>query len=158
MTDHKLLIAGQRLPSRGGATLPLVSPATEHRVGSFAATRADIDDAVERGAMILAGGRRPQHLGAGHFIEPTVLREVRPDSRIMIEEPFAPVAPIVTFDDPADALYVGMVGVNEVPLATAEGPFGGVRESGYGREGGALGIQDCLSPKFVKQTFAGASR
>lgn len=146
-----------------------------------------IDDAVARGATILAGGRRPPHLNAGHFLEPTVLRDVAPESRIMIEEPFAPVAPIVAFDDPADAvaranalpfglagyvftndlqrahetvdaLEVGMVGVNEVLLATAEGPFGGVKESGYGREGGALGIQDYLSPKYVKQKFAGASR
>jgi succinate-semialdehyde dehydrogenase/glutarate-semialdehyde dehydrogenase len=146
-----------------------------------------VDDAVARGATLLAGGRRPPHLNSGHFLEATVLREVSPDSRIMIEEPFAPVAPIVTFNDPADAiaranalpfglagyvftndlqraqetvdaLEVGMVGVNEVLLATAEGPFGGVKESGYGREGGSLGIQDYLSPKFVKQKFAGGRR
>ena len=146
-----------------------------------------VDDAVARGATVLTGGRRPPHLNAGYFLEPTVLRDVAPDSRIMIEEPFAPVAPIVAFDDPTeaiaranalpfglagyvftndlqraqetvDALEVGMVGVNEVLLATAEAPFGGVKESGYGREGGALGIQDYLSPKFVKQKFAGVRR
>src|SRR5690606_35517034 len=106
------------------------------------------------------------------------------DARIMAEEPFAPVAPIVAFDAPADAirqanalpfglagyvfsndlaraqhtleaLEVGMVGVNEVLLATAEGPFGGIKESGFGREGGSLGILDYLSPKFVKQRLSG---
>ncbi|MBI1291434.1 aldehyde dehydrogenase family protein [bacterium] len=157
MTDHKLLIAGQRLPSRGGATLPLVSPATEHRVGSFAATRADLDDAVERGAMIFAGRRRPPHLSAGHFPDPA--DAVAPANPL----PFGLAGFVFTNDlqrthESVDALDVGMAGVSEVLLATAEGPFGGVRESGYGREGGALGIQDCLSPEFVKQTFAGASR
>lgn len=156
MTDHKLLIAGQRLPSRGGATLPLVSRATEHRVGSFAATRADLDDAVERGAMILAGRRRPPRLSAGHFLDPA--DAVAPANTL----PFGLAGFVFSNDlqrthESVDALDVGMAGVREV-LATAEGPFGGVRESGYGREGGALGIQDCLSPKFVKQTFAGASR
>lgn len=146
-----------------------------------------VGDAIARGATVLAGGKRPAHLNAGHFLEATVLRDVAGDSRIMTEEPFAPVAPIVAFDDPADAItqanalpfglaaYVftndlerahatvdaleaGMIGVNEVLLATAEGPFGGVKESGYGREGGTLGIQDYLSPKFVKQKFAGLRR
>ncbi len=146
-----------------------------------------VADAVAGGATLLAGGARPAHLNAGHFLEATVLRDVAPGSRIMAEEPFAPVAPIVAFDDPADAvvqanalpfglagyvfsndieraqrtleaLEVGMVGVNEVLLATAEGPFGGVKESGFGREGGSLGIADYLSPKFVRQKLVGARR
>lgn len=146
-----------------------------------------IADAVEGGAALLAGGRRPPHLNAGYFLEPTVLRNVAPDSCVLTEEPFAPVAPIVAFEDPADAiaqanalpfglagyvfsgdlersqrtleaLEVGMVGVNEVLLATAEGPFGGVKESGFGREGGSLGITDYLSPKFVRQKLVGVRR
>lgn len=146
-----------------------------------------VADAVEGGATLVAGGRRPPHLNSGHFLEPTVLRNVSPTSRIMSEEPFAPVAPIVAFDEPEDAirqanalpfglagyvfsndieraqrtleaLEVGMVGVNEVLLATAEGPFGGVKESGFGREGGSLGIADYLSPKFVRQKLMGARR
>ncbi|MBL8581445.1 MAG: NAD-dependent succinate-semialdehyde dehydrogenase [Rhizobiaceae bacterium] len=145
-----------------------------------------IADAVGKGAAIAAGGRRPPQLNAGHFLEPTVLSNVAPDSRIMAEEPFAPVAPIFAFDRvqdavkqanalpfglagyvftddldraqlTAEALEVGMVGVNEVLLATAEGPFGGVKESGFGREGGSLGIHDYLSPKFVRQKLKAAA-
>lgn len=164
-----------------GVTMgPLISRRALQR-----ATEA-IDDAVGRGARLLAGGRRPAHLNAGHFLEPAVLAAVAPDARIMNEEPFAPVAPIVAFEDPEDAirmanalpyglagyvfsndlqrtqhsvesLEVGMVGVNEVLLATAEGPFGGIKESGFGREGGALGIFDYLSPKFVKQRLGGGA-
>jgi succinate-semialdehyde dehydrogenase/glutarate-semialdehyde dehydrogenase len=103
-----------------------------------------------------------------------------PDSaKIMNEEPFAPVAPITTFASfdeaiaranalpfglagyvfskslktstlASEALEVGMVGVNEVLLAAAEIPFGGTKESGMGREGGAFGIRDYLEPKYIK--------
>lgn len=102
----------------------------------------------------------------------------------MNEEPFGPIAPITTFSaydeviERANALpfglagYVfsndlsvatrayedlecGMVGVNEMLLATAEAPFGGVKESGMGREGGSLGIHDYLDPKYVKIKLAG---
>ena len=97
----------------------------------------------------------------------------------MIEEPFAPATPISafeTFDDvvaranatqfglasyifthdsalaarASDALEVGMVGINETLLATAEAPFGGIKENGFGREGGSLGILDYLTPKYVR--------
>lgn len=139
-----------------------------------------IDDAVAAGARLLHGGRRPAHLNKGHFLEPTVLADVPDEAQIMREEPFAPIAPIATFDEEDDVLrranalpfglasYVfsndaeraqrtaerlesGMVGINEVLLATAEAPFGGVKESGYGREGGALGIKDYLEPKYIRQ-------
>ncbi|TCS63100.1 NAD-dependent succinate-semialdehyde dehydrogenase [Varunaivibrio sulfuroxidans] len=141
--------------------------------------REMIDDAVARGAEILSGGKTPDGLEKGFFIEPTVLGRVSDDAKIMNEEPFAPVAPITTFTDyddviaranalpfglagyvftqslrlahmASDDLEVGMVGVNEMLLATAEAPFGGVKESGMGREGGALGIHDYLEPKYVK--------
>ena len=97
----------------------------------------------------------------------------------MQEEPFGPIAPITTFKNYDEViiranslsfglagyifsnnlsvstrayedLEVGMVGVNEMLLATAEAPFGGIKESGMGREGGSLGIQDYLNPKYVK--------
>ncbi len=139
-----------------------------------------IEDAVTRGARLLTGGGRPAHLNTGHFLEPTVLADVGDDARIMNEEPFAPIAPITTFSDEdevirranalpfglaayvfsndaergtrtAERLESGMVGINEVLLATAEGPFGGIKESGFGREGGALGIRDYLEPKFIRQ-------
>jgi succinate-semialdehyde dehydrogenase / glutarate-semialdehyde dehydrogenase len=139
-----------------------------------------VDDAVKRGARLLAGGGRPAHLNKGHFLEPTVLADVSDAALIMNEEPFAPIAPIAPFTDDDDAIrranalpfglaaYVftndaergtrtaeklesGMVGINEVLLATAEAPFGGIKESGFGREGGALGIKDYLEPKYIRQ-------
>ncbi len=101
------------------------------------------------------------------------------DALIMQQEPFGPVAPIApfaTFDEAiaranstpyglasylfsrslktatlaSEAIAAGMVGVNELAIASAEMPFGGVRESGMGREGGSLGIKDYLEPKFIK--------
>src|SRR5581483_8606902 len=138
-----------------------------------------IDDAVRKGARLLHGGRRPAHLNKGHFLEPTVLGDVPDDARIMIDEPFAPIAPIQTFrtedevieranalpfglasyvfsndaeraQRTAERLETGMVGINEMLLAAAEAPFGGIKESGYGREGGALGIRDYLEPKYIR--------
>ncbi len=138
-----------------------------------------IDDAVGKGARLLYGGRRPIHLNKGHFIEPTVLGDVPDGARIMRDEPFAPIAPISFFRDEdevlaranalpyglaayvftndaeranrtAERLESGMVGINEVLLATAEAPFGGVKESGFGREGGALGILEYLEPKYIR--------
>lgn len=141
--------------------------------------KAMVADAVSKGAEILAGGSAPSGRNQGYFFEPTVLGNVPGDAMIMNEEPFGPVAPLTTFSDydevmaRANALpfglagyvfsddlgtatrayediEVGMVGVNELLLATAEAPFGGIKESGMGREGGALGIHDYLEPKYVK--------
>lgn len=138
-----------------------------------------ISDAVGRGARVLAGGKRPERYEKGYFLEPTVLAPVSEDARIMNEEPFAPVAPITTFTDfddviaranrlpfglagyvftqslktahlASEAMETGMVGVNDMLLATAEAPFGGIKESGMGREGGSLGIMDYLVPKYIK--------
>ena len=141
--------------------------------------RALCDDAVEKGARILSGGKRAETFSKGFFFEPTVLDNVPDDARIMSEEPFAPIAPITGFTDfddvmaranalsfglagyvftdslktatlASEALEVGMVGINEVLLACAEAPFGGIKESGMGREGGSLGIFDYLVPKYIK--------
>lgn len=138
-----------------------------------------VDDAVAKGAHLLAGGKRPAAFPKGYFFEPTVLADVPADARIMSEEPFVPIAPIVrfkSFDEviananalpfglagyvfsnslktatlAAEALECGMVGINEVLLACAEAPFGGVKESGMGREGGSLGIHDYLQPKLIR--------
>ena len=146
-----------------------------------------IGDARAKGARLLAGGARPAELNKGHFLSPTVLADVPETARIMSEEPFAPVAPIATwenFDDvvtrangvefglaayvftqdaaraamTAEALEAGMVGINETLLATAEAPFGGVKQSGFGREGGSLGILDYLVPKYIRhRLIAGAA-
>lgn len=138
-----------------------------------------IEDAVSKGARVLAGGKRPADKDTGFYLEPTVLADVPDDARIMSEEPFAPIAPITKFTDydevmeranglpyglaaylfsddlststrAAEDLEAGMVGVNEVLLASAEMPFGGVKESGFGREGGSLGILEYLEAKFIK--------
>lgn len=140
-----------------------------------------LNDAVGRGARLLAGGGRPEGLAGdkGYYLAPTVLADVPDDALVMHEEPFAPVAPIApfaTFDEAirkanstpyglasylfsrslktatlaSEAIEAGMVGVNELAIASAEMPFGGVKESGLGREGGSLGLRDYLEPKFIR--------
>ncbi len=138
-----------------------------------------VEDARKRGADILAGGNVPADMNRGNFFEPTVLGRVPDDARVMVEEPFGPVAPLTTFTSYDEVmqranalpfglagyvfsndlrtatrayedLEVGMVGVNEMLLATAEAPFGGIKESGMGREGGSQGIDDYLETKYVK--------
>ncbi|RZS77955.1 NAD-dependent succinate-semialdehyde dehydrogenase [Pigmentiphaga kullae] len=145
----------------------------------LAHARSLVDDAVARGARLLTGGRRPATLPRGYFFEPTVLADVPADAAIMNEEPFVPVAPLAPFSRfedaiaranalpfglagyvfsnalgtatrAAEALECGMVGINEVLLACAEAPFGGIKESGMGREGGSLGIHDYLQPKLIR--------
>ncbi len=144
--------------------------------------QALVDDATSKGADLLAGGSRPAGFNAGYYFEPTVLNNVSENAMIMNEEPFVPVAPISAFGNlekaierandthfglaayvftkslstanmVSEALEAGMVGVNDMLLATPEAPFGGVKESGMGREGGSLGIYDYLEPKYIKTTF-----
>jgi succinate-semialdehyde dehydrogenase/glutarate-semialdehyde dehydrogenase len=141
--------------------------------------KAMVEDAVSKGAEILAGGKTPSAFNRGHFFEPTVLGRVPDSAMVMTEEPFGPIAPLTTFTDyeevmrranslpfglagylftndlatatrASEDLEVGMVGVNEMLLATAEAPFGGIKESGMGREGGSIGIHDYLEPKYVR--------
>ncbi len=138
-----------------------------------------VKDAIEQGAKILTGGDVPAGFDRGYFYEPTVLGEVPDSAKIMQDEPFSPIAPIARFKTldeviaranatpfgltgyvfsrnlrtatlAAEALDVGMVGVNEVAIASADAPFGGIKESGMGREGGSLGIKDYLEAKFIK--------
>jgi succinate-semialdehyde dehydrogenase / glutarate-semialdehyde dehydrogenase len=135
-----------------------------------------LDDAVGGGARALVGGGIPDR--PGHFVEPTVLVDVPPSARMLREEIFGPVAPIVAFsaDDEAiaaandsrfglvayvftesvrrslrvvESLETGMVGLNRGLVSNAAAPFGGVKESGYGREGGYEGIEEYLSTKYV---------
>ena len=142
------------------------------------ATDALVQDAAGKGAVIACGGRRSPEFKKGYFYKPTVLTGVNDTMTIMKEEPFCPVAPIAAFTDLDDALrqangtefglaaYVftsntrtafiasegleaGMVGVNHLLLATAEIPFGGMKSSGFGREGGAEGIEHYTVAKYV---------
>ncbi|HWC27651.1 MAG TPA: NAD-dependent succinate-semialdehyde dehydrogenase [Solirubrobacteraceae bacterium] len=135
-----------------------------------------VDDAVGRGARVLCGGERLD--GPGHFYRPTVLIDVPGDARLLKEEIFGPVAPIRPFrsEDEAIAaandtefglvayLYTrdvkralrvierietGMVGLNQGIVSNAGAPFGGIKQSGIGREGGPEGIEEYLETKYV---------
>ena len=137
-----------------------------------------VKDAKDRGGKVQTGGERQGN--QGYFFQPTVITDVPDDSKIMTEEPFGPVAPIVTFktfDEVVeranslefglaayaftssektaaaigDAIQSGMVGVNSIAVSTPETPFGGVKESGYGSEGGIEGLQAYLNTKFISQ-------
>ena len=139
-----------------------------------------IADALDHGARLVAGGSRPEGLGQkGYYLAPTALADVPQTARIMRDEPFAPVAPIApfgSFDEAielanatpyglasylftrslktatlaSEAIEAGMVGINELAIASAEMPFGGVKDSGMGREGGSLGVRDYLEAKYIK--------
>jgi succinate-semialdehyde dehydrogenase / glutarate-semialdehyde dehydrogenase len=135
-----------------------------------------VADAKEKGAKALIGGRR--HERGGNFYQPTVLTDVSKDSRLLSEEIFGPVAPLVRFETEAEAIALanaseyglasyfyardlgrvwrvaraieaGIVGINEGIISTAEAPFGGVKQSGLGREGSRYGIEDYLEIKYV---------
>jgi succinate-semialdehyde dehydrogenase / glutarate-semialdehyde dehydrogenase len=137
-----------------------------------------VSDAKSRGGNIVTGGKR--HGNQGYFYEPTVITDVPDDSKIMTEEPFGPVAPIVTFKSfdevveranslqfglaayaftssnataaaIGDAIESGMVGVNSVAISTPETPFGGIKDSGHGSEGGIEGLGAYLNTKFISQ-------
>jgi len=137
-----------------------------------------LSDAVKAGAKLRTGGGR---IGQqGFYWQPTVLSDVPDSALVMNEEPFGPVAavaPFSTVDEVvekanrlpyglaayaftrsatraalfSDALESGLVGLNTFNVAPPEGPFGGVKQSGYGSEGGSEGIDSYLVPKFVTQ-------
>ena len=138
-----------------------------------------VQDAVARGAKVLTGGQRLPHLGPNYYA-PTVLSGADASMACACEETFGPVAPLTVFDDEADviaqandtpfglaayfysqdvrriwrvadALETGIVGINEGALAAEAAPFGGVKESGYGREGSTHGLDDYLHTKYVCQ-------
>ena len=138
-----------------------------------------VEDAVKRGARIVTGGRRLDELGA-NYVAPTVLVNADATMDCACEETFGPVAPVTRFDTEAEviaaanatpyglaayfystdvrriwrvteALEAGLVGVNEGALAAEAAPFGGVKESGYGREGSVHGLDDYMHLKYVCQ-------
>ncbi len=135
-----------------------------------------VEDAVGRGATAVVGGQTRD--GAGYFYDPTVLTDVPEDARLLKEEIFGPVAPVKGFDDEDEAIaaandtefglvaYVytsdlkralrvverletGMVGLNQGMVSNAAAPFGGIKQSGFGREGGSEGIEEYLETKYV---------
>jgi succinate-semialdehyde dehydrogenase/glutarate-semialdehyde dehydrogenase len=143
---------------------------------AVASMSALVEDAVGRGARVLTGGAAPE--GDGYFFEPTVIVDVQPGSEILREEIFGPILAITTFstEDEAvaaansteyglvgyvftqdlargqrmiDRIDTGMMGLNTGLVSNAAAPFGGVKQSGLGREGGLEGIHEYLSTKYT---------
>ncbi len=150
---------------------PLIQPAAVDKVAEH------VEDALAKGARLVVGGRRRSDLGVG-FYAPTVLADATPRMRLFGEETFGPVAPLFRFtseaevvalanDTPyglaaylftqdvgrsvrvAEALEYGMVGVNEGVISTEVAPFGGMKESGLGREGAHQGAEEFLETKYI---------
>jgi succinate-semialdehyde dehydrogenase / glutarate-semialdehyde dehydrogenase len=149
---------------------PLIDKAARQKVESLVA------DAVGRGATVLTGGSAPE--GDGYFYPPTVLTGVPRDASMCDQEIFGPVAPLTPFETEADviaaandteyglvsyvftndlrralrvaeALETGMVGLNQGVVSNPAAPFGGIKQSGLGREGGSLGIDEFLETKYI---------
>ena len=165
-------VAGLRVGSgldEGVQQGPLINAKAVEKVESH------IQDALDKGARLVTGGRR--HEKGGNFFQPTVLAEVTPAMRCAREETFGPLAPVFRFHTEeeaihmandtefglasyfyardigrvwrvADALEYGIVGINEGIISTEVAPFGGMKESGYGREGSRHGIEEYLEIKY----------
>ena len=132
----------------------------------------------QEGAQILCGGKRPAGFNKGYFYEPTVFDNVKDNFTIMKQEAFGPLVPITTFKDydevierannhelglasyvytnsmekahkTSELMETGVVAVNTPIVAVAETPFGGIKQTGYGREGGSMGIKDYLNVKYT---------
>jgi succinate-semialdehyde dehydrogenase / glutarate-semialdehyde dehydrogenase len=156
----------------GVAVGPLIDDVQRDKV------RELVEDAIAKGARCVVGGPERIPGVPGHFFPPTVLAEVPDDARLLREEIFGPVAPIATFESEDEAIaaanrtehglvaYVftrdldralrvierletGMVGLNQGLVSNAAAPFGGVKQSGFGREGGVEGIDEYLSIKYA---------
>lgn len=151
---------------------PLIDQAAVEKV------KEHVEDAVTKGGVVAEGGLEWKGSVQGHFYQPTVLVNVTGEMKVMNEETFGPVLPIELFDTDEDvikkanhvhyglaayvmtentnrafklmeALDYGIIGINDVFPATAEAPFGGIKESGLGKEGGREGIQEFVDMKYV---------
>ena len=157
---------------------PLISAKALHAASEV------IDEAVSAGATLALGGGRPAQFNSGHFLEPTVLTDVRDDMRVFAEENFAPIAAMTRFSSDDEVieranasdmglsaysfttsqarvqrivreLKAGMVGINSFAMAASEAPFGGTNYSGMGREGGVEGIEGYLDTKLAQIVVGG---
>lgn len=164
------LIVGPGLSTPNASQGPLINPAALDKV------ELHIADALEKGARLVTGGVR--HSLGGTFFEPTILADVTTEMRVTNEETFGPVAPIYKFKTEeeaialanatefglaayfysrdigrvwrvAEALEVGIVGINEGIISSEVAPFGGVKQSGMGREGSKYGLDDYLEIKYL---------
>ena len=137
-----------------------------------------VETTKKEGAKVLLGGKRPSDFNKGYFYEPTVFDNVKDDFTIMKQEPFGPLVPMLsfkTFDEvierannndlglcsyiytnsmeqahkASELMETGCVAVNTAAVAVAEAPFGGIKQTGYGREGGSMAIKDYLNIKYT---------
>ena len=137
-----------------------------------------VEKTKEEGANILLGGKRPSGFNKGFFYEPTVFDNVKDDFTIMKQEPFGPLVPMLSFKSfdevikrannhelglssyictnsmekahkASELMETGTVAVNTPLVAIAEAPFGGIKQAGYGREGGSMAIKDYLNVKYT---------
>jgi len=171
VAEAKLLVLGNGLED--GVTMgPMTEPG--HRDKALRLS----GEAIGKGAKLLCGGRCPDHLPKGYFVEPTILTDVQRQMDVMQEEPFCPVMPIIPFSTMDEAIaaandtefglasYVatrdiktaitmaeeleyGIVSVGDFSPATVLCPFGGMKQSGIGREGGREGILEYMESKYV---------
>ena len=143
-----------------------------------------VEETKKEGAKVLCGGQRPAGFNKGYFYEPTILDDVKDNFKIMTVEPFGPLSPITTFKSfdevvgrannhsaglagyictnsmdlaykASESLETEMVAINTPFLSSAETPFGGIKQSGYGREGGSFGIKDYLNIKYTHLKLLG---
>jgi succinate-semialdehyde dehydrogenase / glutarate-semialdehyde dehydrogenase len=137
-----------------------------------------VEKTKQEGAKVLCGGKRPSTFNKGYFYEPTIFDNVSDNFTIMKEEPFGPIVPLLTFKDfnevikrannndlglasyiftnnlekanrASELMETGCVAVNTATVAVAEAPFGGIKQTGYGREGGSMAIKDYLNIKYT---------
>ena len=137
-----------------------------------------VEKTKKEGAVVLCGGQRPPAFNKGYFYEPTIFDNVQDNFTIMKEEPFGPIIPLLTFKDfdevierannndlglasyiytnnlekanrASELIETGTVAVNTAVVAVAEAPFGGIKQTGYGREGGSMAIKDYLNIKYT---------
>src|SRR5210317_629590 len=137
-----------------------------------------VETTKKEGAKVLCGGRRPAGFNKGYYYEPTIFDDVKDNFTIMKQEPFGPLVPMLTFKDTdevieransndlglcsyiytnsmeqahraSELMETGCVAVNTAAVAVAEAPFGGMKQTGYGREGGSMAIKDYLNIKYT---------
>ena len=137
-----------------------------------------VETTKKEGAKVLLGGKRPSGFNKGYFYEPTVFDDVKDDFTIMKQEPFGPLVPMLSFKSfdevieransndlglcsyiytnsmeqahrASELMETGCVAVNTAAVAVAEAPFGGIKQTGYGREGGSMAIKDYLNGKYT---------
>jgi succinate-semialdehyde dehydrogenase/glutarate-semialdehyde dehydrogenase len=137
-----------------------------------------VETTKKEGGTVLYGGKKPANFNKGYYFEPTIFDDIKDNFTIMKEEPFGPIVPILTFKDfdevierannndlglcsyiyttdlkkankASEMIETGCVAVNTAAVAVAEAPFGGIKQTGYGREGGSMAIKDYLNIKYT---------